>query len=384
VSPLKICVVSGGRADFGLLLEPLRRLHADPAFVPTLILTGQHLVPNANNAREAAGDAKFQRVVLVDMGLDGDDAASVTKAAGRALLGFADALRTLQPDLMLLLGDRYEILCAALAATLARIPIAHIAGGDVTAGAMDDAFRHAITAMSHVHFVTSADSARRVRQMGESADRIHVTGSPGVDLAMTTPQIARDEFFRAVGLMPRQHNVLVTFHPETREFESVSHAKELVAALEALGNEVAFLVTGSNADPEGETVGRVLRGFAEGRENARFADSLGSSYYFNALRHMDVMVGNSSSGLLEAPTFGLPVVNIGTRQKGRLMAASVMNCAPERAAILQKVKDAFARGRQTVLNPYGDGHASERIVAVLKSVIDPKDLLAKHFNDATP
>jgi UDP-N-acetylglucosamine 2-epimerase (non-hydrolysing)/GDP/UDP-N,N'-diacetylbacillosamine 2-epimerase (hydrolysing) len=381
VPALKICVVSGSRAEFGLLLEPMRQLHADPSFSLALVLTGQNVVPQASDALEIANAEKFRPVVRVDMHLDSDDPASVTKASGRALTGYADAFQELRPDLVLLLGDRYEILCAALAATLARIPIAHISGGDVTAGAMDDAFRHAITMMAHIHFVTTKEAANRVRQLGESPERIHLTGSPGVDLAMGTPVMTREAFFQAAGLVPRRKNVLVTFHPVTREFQSIANAEELVAALEILGSEVAFLVTGSNADPEGETVGRVMRHFAENRENARFVASLGSTYYFNALRHMDVMVGNSSSGLLEAPTFGLPAVNIGTRQDGRLMAASVIHCVPERAEIVQKIEEAFARGRQVVVNPYGDGHASERIVAVLKSITDTKKLLIKRFRD---
>jgi UDP-hydrolysing UDP-N-acetyl-D-glucosamine 2-epimerase len=381
MSTLKICVVSGSRADFGLLLEPMRQLHTDPSVSLALVLTGQNLVPQASDAFEVAKAEKFQPIVSVDMHLDGDDPASVTKASGRALAGFADAFRELRPDLVLLLGDRYEILCAALAATLARIPIAHVAGGDVTAGAMDDAFRHAITVMAHIHFVTTKEAGHRVRQLGESPERIHITGSPGVDLAMRTPVITREAFFHAVGLVPRRKNVLVTFHPVTREAQSIADAEELVAALETLGSDVAFLVTGSNADPEGETVSRVMRHFAENRKNARFFASLGSTYYFNALRHMDVMVGNSSSGLLEAPTFGLPAVNIGTRQDGRLMAASVINCLPERTAIVQKIEEAFKRGRQVAVNPYGDGHASERIVAVLKSITDAKKLLIKRFKD---
>ena len=379
--PLKICVISGSRADFGLLLEPMRRLHADTAFSLALVLTGQHLVSPASNALDVANSETIHPIVLVDMRFDGDDPVSVTKAAGHALEGFADVFQQLRPDLILVLGDRYEILCAALAATLARIPIAHIAGGDVTAGAMDDAFRHAITTMAHIHFVTNKDAARRVRQLGESPARIHVTGSPGVDLAITAPVMSRKVFFEAVDLVPRRQNLLVTFHPVTREFNSVAQAEELVAALEALGSEVGVLVTGSNADPEGNTIERMMRQFAESHDNTRFVASLGSTLYFNALRYMDAMVGNSSSGLLEAPTFGLPAVNIGTRQDGRPIAESVINCAPERAAIVQKIGEAFARGRQRVVNPYGDGQASERIVAVLKSVSDAKELLKKRFED---
>jgi len=378
--PLKICVVSGSRADFGLLLEPMRQLQNDPAFLLSVVLTGQHLMHGSVD-EEARAEAKAFQPVLVDMQLAGDDAVAVAHASGRALAGLADAFHRLRPDMILLLGDRYEILCAALAATLARIPIAHIAGGDVTTGAMDDAFRHAITVMAHIHFVTTPDAARRVRQLGESADRIHVVGSPGLDFALAVPPMTHEGFFAAAGLMPRRRNILVTFHPTTRTKNSIEQVHELTAALDDLGEEIGILVTGSNADPEGLTIGQIMQEFALSHRNARFVASLGSSLYVNALRHMDAMVGNSSSGLYEAPSFGLPAVNIGSRQDGRVKASSVIDCAPERAAIGHALATALARGRQNIQNPYGDGRASEQIVAVLKSLGDPQALLAKRFED---
>jgi UDP-N-acetylglucosamine 2-epimerase (non-hydrolysing) len=379
--PLKVCVISGSRADFGLLLEPMRRLQNDPAFALSVVLTGQHLMAGSLD-REARDNARAFAPVLVDMQIGSDDAVSVAQASGRAMAGLADAFHRLRPDIILLLGDRYEILCAALAATLARIPIAHIAGGDVTNGAMDDAFRHAITMMSHIHFVTTPAAARRVRQLGESADRIHLVGSPGLDFALAVPPMTRGEFFAAAGLVPKMRNILVTFHPITRTKNSIEQVHELTAVLDDLDDGVAILVTGSNADPEGSTIGRVMQEFAETHRNARFVASLGSSLYVNALRHMDAMVGNSSSGLYEAPSFALPSVNIGSRQDGRVKASSVIDCAAERGAIRRAIEAAFARGRERVENPYGDGHASERILAVLKTINDPQALLAKRFEDA--
>jgi UDP-hydrolysing UDP-N-acetyl-D-glucosamine 2-epimerase len=378
---MRIAVVSGGRADFGLLLEPIRHLAAQPDFDVRVVLTGQHLLPGYGEARALLARQGLAEPLLVDMGLgDADDAASITRASGRALLGFADALAALRPDLMLVLGDRYEIVCAALAATLARIPIAHIAGGDLTAGAIDDAFRHAITAMAHLHFATNADAARRLRQLGQPAERIHVIGSPGLDLALRTPRLARDAFLAAVGLGGGRPAVLVTFHPVTRSEDSTGQVAELLAALDALGPAAAILITGTNADPEGLTIDRLLDEFARGRPNVVRVASLGPERYFSALAHMDIVVGNSSSGLYEAPSFAIPTVNIGRRQDGRLRARSVIDCAPERAAIAHAIHSGLARGRQPVQNPYGDGDASRRLVAVLAGV-NPRQLLDKDFRD---
>jgi UDP-hydrolysing UDP-N-acetyl-D-glucosamine 2-epimerase len=293
----------------------------------------------------------------------------------------ADVLARLAPDLVLLLGDRYEILSVAMAATLARIPIAHIAGGDVTEGAFDDALRHAITKMAHLHFVTNSDAARRVRQLGEAADRIHVVGSPGLDLIRTTAVPARDAFFASLGLAPRAVNLLVTFHPVTLAQDSMRQLEELLAALKELGSDVSLLFTGSNADPDARALEARLRAFAADHPSALVVPSLGAERFFAALSHMDAFVGNSSSGLYEAPSFGIPTVNIGDRQTGRLKADSVIDCAPARAEIGAAIARGLARGRRPTVNPFGDGHAAERITRVLRAVSEPKALLVKRFVD---
>jgi UDP-hydrolysing UDP-N-acetyl-D-glucosamine 2-epimerase len=376
---LEICTVSGGRADYGLLLPVLRAIAKDAGFSLQLVLTGQHLVREAGHTAASARAEGFA-VTEVDMQLAADDPVSISHAAGRGLAGVSDALARLEPDLLLVLGDRYEILCSAVAATLARIPIAHIAGGDLTEGAFDDAFRHAVTKLAHIHLVTNADAARRVRQLGEPADRVHVVGSPGLDLVRATKVPAREEFFAAVGLQPRAVNLIVTFHPATLAKSSLADLEEMLVALAELGDRCAVLFTGSNADPDGRRIDARLRGFVAGDASARrFTPSLGSELYFAALTHMDAMVGNSSSGLYEGPSFGIPAVNIGDRQKGRLRASSVIDCAAESRAIGAAIGAALARGRQPATNPYGDGHAAERIVAVLASIRDPRSLLIKRF-----
>jgi UDP-hydrolysing UDP-N-acetyl-D-glucosamine 2-epimerase len=219
-----------------------------------------------------------------------------------------------------------------------------------------------------------------VRQLGEEAARVHVVGSPGLDLVRMTKVPAREAFFPSVGLKPRAINVIVTFHPVTLADDSLCQLDEMLAALAQLP-DAAILFTGSNADPDGRRIDARVQQFVAGHPAARFVASLGAEGYFAALTHMDVVVGNSSSGLYEAPSFGIPAVNIGDRQKGRLRASSVIDCPAERTAIGDAIEVALARGRRPTENPYGDGHASERIVAVLKSLTDPRQVLVKRFVD---
>jgi UDP-hydrolysing UDP-N-acetyl-D-glucosamine 2-epimerase len=371
---MHVCAISSSRADYGLLLPPMRAIQADPAFRLSLILTGQHLVKDAGDTAARARADGFDIATEIDMQLSGDDAASVTHACGRVMDGMADTLARLQPDLLLVLGDRYEILCCAIAATLARIPIAHIAGGDVTEGAFDEGFRHAITKLSHIHFVTNPDSARRVRQMGES--NVHVTGNPGLDLIRQTKILPRNEFFEALGLAPAQTNFLLTFHPVTLARDSLAQFEEVLAALDAQA-DAAIIITGSNADPEGRQIDARARDFALSHDNCIFVPSLGTERYLSALAQMDVMVGNSSSGLTEAPSFGIPTVNVGKRQEGRLKAASVFDAPPRREDIRDAIERARARGRRDTVNPYGDGRSNEKIVRILKAVTDAATLVQK-------
>jgi UDP-hydrolysing UDP-N-acetyl-D-glucosamine 2-epimerase len=379
--PLKVCVVSGGRADYGLLLPLLRLLRDDPRFDLQLVLTGQHLMGGDKRTAQRVYADGFKVSAEIEMGCQGDDALEVSRGAARVLDGIAKLFAQLKPDILLLLGDRYEIAAAALAATLARLPIAHVAGGDITEGAFDDALRHAVTKMSHLHFAATEQAARRLRQMGEEESRVHITGSPGLDLIRSVTIPPRNEFFAAVGLSPKQANLVVTFHPETLAADSVADFDELLAALNDLGPDTAILFTGANADPGGRQIDAKIRAFVASKPAARLVESLGAELYFAALTHMDVAVGNSSSGLYEAPSFGIPTVNIGDRQTGRLKAQSVIDSKPERAAILSAVRAALAHGRQTTVNPYGDGRAAERIVAVLAGIAEPAALLRKRFVD---
>ncbi len=379
--PLRILAVTGGRADWGYLSPPLALLRKNPEFKVTLVVTGQHLANEGMESLAAVETDGFSIDARVDMLLSSDSSCGVTKSLGLELIGFADLLARLRPDLLMIVGDRYEILGAAQAALIARIPVAHLAGGDVTEGAFDEAIRHSITKMSHLHFVTNADSARRVRQLGEDPAQIHNVGSTGLDRITRMERTPREAFFRSLGMSPRKHNLLVTFHPVTWDGDSEQQCGELLAALHQLGPETGLIFTGVNADPSGRALEAMIRSFADCHANALAVPSLGSQRYFSALAHVDMVVGNSSSGLYEAPSFRIPTVNIGRRQRGRLRAASVVDCAAERDAILSAIERARRLDCSRVANPYGDGRASERIVAALKSIGDPTHLLKKHFFD---
>lgn len=378
---LRVCAVTSTRADWGLLSPVLALLRDDEAFRLDIIATGQHLAADAGaTARDITNDG-FVIARAIDMRLGDDSPAGVTASFAAATKGFGEALAQLAPDMLVVLGDRYEILGAVMAATLARVPVAHLIGGDITEGATDDAFRHAMTKMSHLHFVTTEEAARRVRQMGEDPAHVFVVGSPGLDKIRTTTLLSRDDFFRQVGLAPRAKNLMVTFHPETLSVDTVAHCAEMLAALDRLGPDVGLVFSGANADVEGATIGRLIADFVHAHANAVLHPSLGSLRYFSALKHVDAVVGNSSSGLYEAPSFATATVNIGDRQKGRPRAASVIDVAPDQGAIHAAVLKAVGMDCRGVTNPYGDGHAAERIVAALKTVRDPKQLLKKRFFD---
>lgn len=378
---IKVTVISGGRADWGLLSPVCAALQNDQAFDLRIVATGQHLMDEAASLHAIEKDG-FKVDAVIDMGLGaGDNAQAITQALGRGLIGFAQEFAAHRPDLLLILGDRYEILGAVQAALLAKIPVAHICGGDITEGAIDDSMRHAITKLSHIHFTTNEQARTRIVQMGENSENVHCVGNPGLDHIHDMKEISRDEFFKSIEFTAQAQNILVTFHPVTLENDSLRQCQAMLGALEKLGPDVGVIITGSNADPEGQDITRLVQNWTKDRKHACFYMSLGSHRYLNALRHVDAMVGNSSSGLYEAPSFGLAAVNIGDRQKGRLRAATVIDCSPETDAIYTAIQKALRQGRGKAENPYGDGHSAERITAILKKIDYNLNLCKKIFLD---
>ncbi len=374
----KVCVVSGSRADYGLLRSVMTAIGRTDSLMLQAVVTGQHLVSGTDRVLVDDG---FTIDARVDMDLGDDSPAGVARSMGRGLSTFGEVLARLDPDILLVPGDRYEMLAVASAALLARIPVAHVAGGDITEGAIDDSIRHAITKLSHVHFVTNEEAGRRVRQLGEDPAQVHVVGSPSLDAIRTVPRLDRDAFFSRVGLEPGPRNLIVTFHPPTVEDDTDRQCAELLAALDALDPETGILITGSNADPGGRTIDRMVQAFAARRPRSVFVESLGQALYFSALTHMNAVVGNSSSGLYEAPSFHVPTVNVGTRQDRRLKASSVIDCPAERGAIAAAIARAWTLDCSGSINPYGDGFSGERISGILAAIPDMTALIRKRFMD---
>jgi len=381
----KICVVTGSRAEYGLLYWLIREIQNDSDLQLQIVVTGMHLSPEFGLTYKVIEGDGFAIDGKVEMLLSSDTTVGIAKSIGLGVIGFADVLDQLRPDILVLFGDRYEIFAAAQAALIARIPMAHIAGGDITEGAFDEAIRHSITKMAHLHFVTNEIAAHRVQQLGENPEQIFNVGSPCIDFIKKMKLLTRSELESSLDFQLMKRNLLVTFHPVTLEAQSAEiQTQELLTALSNLGNNLGLIFTKPNSDTGGRAITRLIDDFVASHSNARSYTSLGQIRYLSAMSQVDAVVGNSSSGLYEAPSFGKPTVNIGDRQKGRLHATSVIDCAPKADAIEKAIHQALATDCSGTFNPYGDGNSSVRIKDQLKNVVEPGTLLKKHFFDQMP
>jgi GDP/UDP-N,N'-diacetylbacillosamine 2-epimerase (hydrolysing) len=366
----KICVVSGTRAEYGLLRWVMEGIRDAPELELQVVATGTHLSSEFGLTYREIEQDGFVIDRKVEMLLSSDSPAGVAKSMGLGLIGFGDALQQLQPDLMLVLGDRFEIFSAVTAAMVARIPVAHVHGGESTEGAFDEAIRHSITKMSHLHFVAAPEYRNRVIQLGEHPDRVFLVGGLGIDSIKRLNLLERASLESALEFELGPRSLLVTFHPVTLENATASHQMaELLAALDRLeGTQLIF--TMPNADPDGRVLFEMINEFVAEHDNARAFTSLGQLRYLSCVREVDGVIGNSSSGLTEVPSFGGGTINIGDRQRGRLKAESVIDCGPNResitAAIQQLYTPAFQSILRTVRNPYDQGGASEKIVQGLR------------------
>jgi UDP-N-acetylglucosamine 2-epimerase (non-hydrolysing)/GDP/UDP-N,N'-diacetylbacillosamine 2-epimerase (hydrolysing) len=378
----KICVVTGTRAEYGLLYWLMKGIQNDSDLVLQVIATGAHLSPEFGLTYRVIEEDGFHIDFKVEMLLSSDTPVGIAKSMGLGVIGFADALNLLKPDLLVLLGDRYEILAAAQTALIARIPIAHIAGGDTTESTIDEAIRHSITKMAHLHFVTNDAAARRVRQLGENPAYIYTVGSPGIDQIKKTRLLNRKEVEKALDFTLKKENLLITFHPVTLDSQSANmQFQALLTALDRLGPEIGLIFTKPNADTESRIIIQMIDSFVSTHPNAKAYTSMGQLRYLSTIAHVDAVVGNSSSGLYEIPSFKKPTVNIGDRQKGRLQASSVINCKPESGDIERAIRESFTKDCSQAVNPYGDGESTRKILTVLKAIPDYGSLLKKHFYD---
>ena len=380
----RIAVATVSRSDWGHLLPVLREIRAAPDLELQLLVAGMHLAERFGNTAAEIEAGGWPVAARVEMLGAGDEPADIAAATGRGVSGFGAALAHLRPDLLLVLGDRFEMLSAAVAALPFALPVAHIHGGEVTEGAMDNQIRHAITKLAHLHFASAPEHHERIAAMGEERWRIHMVGGPGLDRLRDVTYLPRAAVASALGLRGDRRWVVVTFHPVTLEHADTGrHADALVAALEKL--DADLIVTFPNADTAGRQIIERLEDLARRRTGVLVTKSLGEELYLSLLRHADAMVGNSSSGLIEAPSFALPVVNVGSRQRGRLRAANVIDAEPAADDILRAAEraldPAFRAGLRGLVNPYGDGHAAPRIVQVLREVPLDARLVEKRFAD---
>lgn len=383
--PRRLAVLTTGRADYGQLYWLLRGARADRTLRLQLVVTGSHLDrAQGRTVAEIRRDG-FRPAAEVPMTPRRDDPEGAALAVARGTAGFARALARLKPDLLVVLGDRFELLAACAAATALRVPIAHLHGGEVTEGVLDEQVRHAVTKLSHLHFTAAEPYRRRVVGMGEDPRRVFNFGAPAVEALRRLTYLDRAELERRLGLSLAPPVLLVTWHPASLSgAEAASGVEPILRAVARSGARA--VITFANADAGGRAVNARVKAFAAGRPGVRAVAALGRTGYLSLMRLCSAVVGNSSSGIAEAPSLKVPTVNAGDRQKGRLKAPSVIDCAPTEAAVLKAIRlaltPAFRRARCRGVNPYGSGRTAERILRVLKTVPLGERLLRKRFHDA--
>ena len=378
----KICVVTGPRAEYGLLYWLMKEIQEDKDLELQLIVTGMHLSPEFGlTYKEIEKDFKIDK--KIEMLLSSDTAVGISKSMGLAQISFAEAYDELCPDILVILGDRYEIFSAVSSAMCARIPIAHLHGGETTEGAFDESIRHSITKMSHLHFTATDEYKNRVIQLGEQPDKVFNVGGLGIDNIKKLKLLSRKEFEESIDFKLNKKNILVTFHPVTLEDSTASaQFKNILDALDEL-KDTNIIFTKANSDTDGRIINSMIDEYVQNnRDKSVGFTSLGQLRYLSALQYIDAMVGNSSSGLIEAPTFKVATINIGDRQKGRIMADSVINCSSDivsmRNALAKLYSSEFNKVLSNVCNPYGNGGASKKIKDAIKKV-SLDNILKKSF-----
>ena len=381
----KICIVTGTRAEYGLFFRLLQEIKNDPDLQLQIVATGMHLSPEFGLTYKAIEKDGFKISKKVEMLLSSDTPVGITKSVGLGIIGFADAFEQLHPDIMVLLGDRFESFSVAIAAMLARIPIAHLHGGETSVGAFDEAFRHSITKMSQLHFVATEEYRRRVIQLGEDPEIVFNVGSLGIDNIENTTLMSKEEFETSINFKLGCKNLMITFHPVTLEpGASETQFQNLLEALDVL-KDAKLIFTKPNADTEGRILIKMIDDYVRDNNHKAVAFvSLGKLRFLSAMQYIDGVVGNSSSGLIEAPTFKIGTINIGDRQKGRIKANSVIDCQPTKSSILKAFRklysEEFIRKLKDIQNPYGEGGAAKKIKKVLKEK-NIADILKKQFYD---
>ena len=381
----KICVATGTRAEYGLLYWLMKEINAASDTELQILVTGMHLSPEFGSTWQQIEADGSSISAKVDMQLASDTPAGITKSMGTAMIGFAEALQALNPEVLVILGDRFEMLSVATSAMIARIPIAHIHGGEATEGLIDEPIRHSISKMSHLHFTATEEYRKRVIQLGEQPDTVFNVGAAGLDNIEKLTLLSKEELEKKIGFKLGAKNLLVTFHPVT--LENATAKQQFAQLLEALGQlqDTHLIFTKPNADSDGRVIIGMIDEYVAAHPDTSIAfTSMGQLRYLSALQYVDAVVGNSSSGLIEAPSFKIGTINIGDRQRGRIKAKSVIDCEPERTSILAAIERLYSADFQTVLanvnNPYGKGGMAKKVFDILHSC-SLENILKKRFYD---
>ena len=382
-----ICIVTAARSEWGLLRPLAELIKADTSYNLLIFATGTHYCSEFGNTYQEILSDGFNIDERIDMQLYAESPAAISKTIGLTIIGFADAFSRHDIDLLVIMGDRYEMLGVCIAAMNAKIPIAHLAGGDITEGAIDDMVRHSLTKMSYLHFTSCSTSRKRVIQMGEEPERVYDVGELGIDNIAKLPLLSLSELSMQLNFtLKNTEYCVVTFHPETLSFDTVEvQCRELLNALSAFP-DMKFIVTKSNADEGGGIINSMIETYAQKNHNVLLVSSLGNLKFLSALKYSAMMIGNSSSGIVECPYFKIPTINIGHRQDGRLQANTIINCSTNTKDIINAIQLArsenFRKNLLTASCPYGDGHAAEKILAVLHEWLDTDRIdLKKKFYD---
>ena len=376
---MKICVATGTRAEYGLLKPLIDKIKENSSYTLQILITGAHLSPEFGlTVTQVLADG-YDTVEKVEMLLSSDTATGIVKSMGLGMIGYADALERLKPDLLVILGDRYEMLAVASSALIFKIPIAHLHGGEITEGAYDDSIRHAITKMSSIHFASTEEHKNRIIQLGENPNVVYNVGAIGLDNIHSLNLLTKQEIETAFDFKFQRYNFLITFHPETLSNHSASDQfRELLTALDQQ-KESLLIFTKANADTDGRVINTMIGQYVqENPDKAVAFSSMGIINYLSTMNHCTAVVGNSSSGIIEAPSFSKPTINIGNRQKGRMQATSVLNVNVNEPAILAALEKVKQRKNEDITNPYGTGNTAIKILAALAK-INVNSLLPKPF-----
>ena len=380
----KICIVTGSRADYGLLYWLIKEIKVDKNLKLQLIATGMHLSAEFGlTYKEIEKDFKIDK--KINISLSSDTSEGISRSMGIAQTSFSKAYNELKPDIVVVLGDRFEIFSAVSSAMISRIPIAHIHGGEATEGLIDEAIRHCISKMSHIHFTATKEYSKRVIQLGEVPNKVFNVGGAGIENIKRLKLLSKEELEKSINFKLNIKNILVTFHPVTLENKtSKKQFQELLDSIDELEN-TNIIFTKANSDADGKIINQMIDQYVKKNlEKSMGTASLGQLNYLSVLKYVDFMIGNSSSGLLEAPSFKIGTINIGDRQNGRIKSESVVDCLPNKKSIKKAIKIIYSNKFQNLLknvkNPYGNGCASQKIIKVLKTVkLD--NILKKTFFD---